>query len=246
MRIAYLLTQNLDSPSGLGRYGPLARAMVRLGHQVEVYALHPDFNSLSARSFNEEGVAVHYVAPMHVKKRGSLKSYYPGWTLAPLVVYAAGKLAQAALSSKADIIHLGKPHPMNSAAGILAKKINRKRLFLDCDDYEAGSNRFANRWQTQGVAFFEQRTPAYAEAVTTNTKFMEQKLVEWGIKPGKIHYLPNGVELSRFTSPSQMQIESLKAALGLQERRVVAFIGSLSLPSHPVDFLVRAFAQVAQ
>ena len=40
MKIAFMLTQSLDSPSGLGRYGPLARELARMGHAVEVFALH--------------------------------------------------------------------------------------------------------------------------------------------------------------------------------------------------------------
>jgi glycosyltransferase involved in cell wall biosynthesis len=246
LKIAYLLTQSLDSPSGLGRYGPLARAMARRGHQVEIYTLHPQFYSLKDRSFFHEGVSVHYVAPMHVRKRGSIKSYYPSWKLAPLVVYATAKLTKAAFSSKAEIIHIGKPHPMNSIAGILANKLKAKRLFLDCDDYEAGSSQFSNNLQKIIVTSFEQRTPFYAEAITTNTNFMKQMLINWGIPAEKIYYLPNGVDLSRFSSSSYGQVEELRAKLDLKGRRVVSYIGSMSLPSHPVGFLLKSFVQVIQ
>jgi hypothetical protein len=76
VNIAYVLTQDLESPSGLGRYFPLARQLVRRGHQVHIGAIHPDFQSLHSRQLTLDGVDVNYVAPMHVRKQGSLKHYY--------------------------------------------------------------------------------------------------------------------------------------------------------------------------
>jgi glycosyltransferase involved in cell wall biosynthesis len=245
MKVAYLLTQSLDSPSGLGRFGPLARAMARLGHQVEIFALHPDYNSLTIKSWRDQDVFINYVAPMHVKKSGSLKSYYPAWKLAPLALYAAWRLNLASLASQADIVHVCKPHPMNSLAGIFAKRIKGKRMFLDCDDYESESSRFSGSWQREGVAFFEKRTPFYAEAITTNTMFMKQVLRDWGISSSVIHYIPNGVELSRFPARTEEELENFKATLDLGGKRIVSFIGTLSLPSHPVDLLLRSFVPIA-
>jgi hypothetical protein len=75
MKIVFLLTQSLVSPMGIGRIGPLARALIKLGHGVTILALHPDFSSLKQKSFVQNGVNVEYVAPMHVKKIGNLKTY---------------------------------------------------------------------------------------------------------------------------------------------------------------------------
>ncbi len=46
MKIHFLLTQDLESPSGLGRYAPMARELVALGHQVRVSALHSAYDEL--------------------------------------------------------------------------------------------------------------------------------------------------------------------------------------------------------
>ena len=40
MKIAFVLTQSLDSPSGIGRYGPIARVLARGGYDIELIALH--------------------------------------------------------------------------------------------------------------------------------------------------------------------------------------------------------------
>lgn len=242
MKIAYLLTQNLESPSGLGRYWPLARELVRLGHQVQIFALHPDFASVQPTHFEREGVSIHYVAPMHVIKRGNTKKYYPTPQLLDITAGATWNLTRAAWKSDADIIHIGKPHPMNSLAGLAARK--QRLLFLDCDDYEAGSGNFSAGWQKGIVAAFERRVPRHVHAVTTNTQYMLQKLAAWGVPEERILYLPNGLDQERFKQPGNEQISELRNQLELQGRTIVGYLGSLSLANHAVDLLLQAFAQI--
>ncbi|MCL4561045.1 MAG: hypothetical protein M1281_10560 [Chloroflexi bacterium] len=149
-RILFLLTQDLESPSGSGRYLPLARELRRLGHLVWIAALHPDFDALPQRQLEIDGVQVRYVAPMHVQKRGSQKSYYSPGKLLAVSAQAAWQLSRAALQIPVDVVYVGKPHPMNSLAGLAAHFLAGRKVYLDCDDYEARSNRFAAGWQRWG------------------------------------------------------------------------------------------------
>ncbi|MBU0511847.1 MAG: glycosyltransferase family 4 protein [Chloroflexi bacterium] len=244
MRILFLLTQDLESPSGLGRYWPLARELARLGHQVRIAALHSDFSSLDARQQNLDGVEVHYVAPMHVIKTGNQKSYYRPHQLVWITLRAIWALSWAALKYPVDIIYVGKPHPMNSIAGLLVKALRHVSMIVDCDDYEAGSGRFSGQWQKDIIEFFEKRVPRYGKMVTTHTHFMRDNLISWGVPKEKIVYLPNGVDPGRFSPPDPKRVETERASLKLYEKKVVAYIGSLSLPSHPVNLLVEAFAHI--
>jgi glycosyltransferase involved in cell wall biosynthesis len=246
MHIAFLLTQSLDSPSGLGRYGPVARELVRRGYQVTVMALHPDYAHLTERRFEEEGVAVWYVSQMHVQKRASHKRYFGPGRLLWVTALAAWSLTTAALRTPADLYHVGKPHPMNGIAGVIASRLRRKPLLLDCDDYEAGSNRFSGGWQQRIVAAFEDNLPRWAEKITVNTRFMQSRLERLGVPPSRIVYVPNGVERSRFTNTSQTKATAaaLGEELGLTGQPVVLYVGSLSLASHAVDLLLGAFAQL--
>jgi glycosyltransferase involved in cell wall biosynthesis len=246
MKLAYLMTQSLDSPSGLGRYGPMARSLARRGHEVEVYALHPDIAALTDRDFEDQGVKVHYVAPMHVKKSGNTKSYYPNWKFVGLAVYATFRLATKAANSSAEIVHICKPHPLNGLAGMVIACLKHKRVFVDCDDYESGSSRFTGRWQKSMVSYFEKHIPLQAEMVTTNTHFMRGLLASWGVKPDRLLYLPNGVEPTRFMRPNELRLQGLRRELKIVGRPVISFVGSLSLPSHPVDLLIQAFAILAR
>ncbi len=241
MRILFLLTQDLESPSGLGRYLPIAKELNKLGHSVNIAALHSNFDSLKQTNFDYFGVQVDYVAPMHIKKIGDTKSYYSSTELMMVVLKATLSLSRKALETNADIIHIAKPHPMNSIAGLLAKYLRNQSLFLDCDDYEAGSGNFRNEWQRNSVAFFEKNIPRQAKIVSTNTLFMQNNLISWGVSPDQILYLPNGIDRERFMPPEHKLVDALRKELMLVDKKVVIYIGTLSLVSHPVDLLINAF-----
>jgi glycosyltransferase involved in cell wall biosynthesis len=244
MRILFILTQDLESPSGLGRYFPLARELARKGNQVRIVTLHSNFNSLSSKQEKIGGVEVEYVAQMHVKKCGNHKSYFRFDQLVLIILMATIRLIKVSLSSDADIIFIGKPHPMNSIAGILVKLVNHVPIIVDCDDYEAGSNRFSSKWQKKTVAFFEKHIPKIANAVTTHTHFMLSNLVSWGIDQKKITYLPNGVDPARFIEPEYEKIKNKREELNIGDKKVIVYVGSLSSPSHPVGLLINAYAQL--
>ena len=241
LRILFLLTQDLESPSGLGRYWPLARELALRGHQVRIVALHSNYAALGEREIEKDGVRIEYIAPMHVQKQGNQKQYYSSFRLITVALRATWALTRAALTSPVDIIQVCKPHPMNSIAGLLVQWLRGGLLCVDCDDYEAGSNRFGSGWQRRVVAFFEKQIPRVAQAVTTNTQFMREKLISWGCLAHRIYYLSNGVDPVRFRLPNSSEVSAVREKLGIRNIQVVAYLGSLSLPSHPVDILVEAF-----
>jgi glycosyltransferase involved in cell wall biosynthesis len=243
MKIAFLLTQSLDSPSGLGRFGPLARQMAAAGHAVELFALHPDFARLQPRAFLEGGVQVRYVSQMHVQKSGARKTYFGPGRLLSVVLAATLRLALAASRSPADILQVCKPHPMNTLAARLARR--GRPIFYDCDDYEAQTNRFAGRWQQRIVSYFEDSVLQDAAGLTVNTRFLEQRFIALGFPAHKIVYVPNGVEAQRFAGPFD-PLET-RQRLGLPPAApLVVYAGTLGLLSHPLDLLFEAFPLVLQ
>ena len=246
MKILFLLTQDLKSPSGLGRYYPLGRELANLGHEVTIVALHPDYRHLENRQFDNGKLHVRYVSQMHVRKSGNAKSYFPAWQLLLLSARATVRLSSAALTTTADIVHVGKPHPMNSLAGLLAKRLRGRQLYLDCDDAETAGGHFTSGWQKRGVHFFESRMPLWADFVTTHTCFNRDRMLSGGVPPEKVFYLSNGVDVNRFLPPAPQAVLELKDRLGFAGKKIVLFMGSLSRPSHPVDLLLEAFRQVRQ
>ncbi|MBN1147479.1 MAG: glycosyltransferase family 4 protein [Anaerolineales bacterium] len=260
MKILFLLTQDLESPAGAGRYFPLAKELVRLNHEVTIAALHGDFSELRESRFIKDGVQVQYVSQMHVLKKANQKIYFPAPKLLALTIHASWNLSRAAFTTPADIVHIGKPHPMNSIAGLsvrylqlrlpanlpLKKGTRRKYVLLDYDDYEAASGYFPASWQRWPVAFCENFVPRHVHHVTTHNHFLKDRLISLGIPEERITYLPNGVDLERFKPPGASQVERLRSELNLVGKKVIAFIGTLSLPSHPLDLLIKAFQIVHQ
>lgn len=246
MKILFLLTQDLDSPAGHGRYFPIARELTKLGHHVEIAGLHPQFSSLETKHYDLDGVKIHHVAPMHVMKSRFLKTYYPGWKLAILSFRASIALTRIAFRLNPDVIHIGKPHPMNSIAGLLTRLLKGGTLILDIDDYEEAIGRFGSSFQLRVVSLFERKMPTRVKLVTTNTKFNQHRLRNSGVPLDRIFYLPNGVDKDRFENIPKEDVRQIVHSLELHGRRVIAYIGSLSRPSHAVDLLLPMLRQILQ
>ena len=253
MKIAFVLTQSLDSPSGLGRYGPLARELVKLGHQVELLALHYDWASLPQKSFIDKGVQVHYVGQMHVQKSGAHKTYFGPGKLPMVSLNATLKLARAVARSQAEVIHLGKPQPFN----VLAAQYGRRGrpLFCDCDDYEAETNKFSSGWQKSVVRYFEDSIVKLADGLTVNTHFLQERYCSLGFSAKKIQIVPNGVERSSSSvfrggsgtsnrrHPCHLQLNRRFARLDRHDRRTHI---PKPQPSHNSSGSIGYFPPVAQ
>jgi len=243
MKFAFLLTQSLDSPSGLGRYGPIARELVKLGHEVDLFALHYNWSDLPEKSFMDNGVNVHYVGQMHVLKQGPRKLYFRTGQLLEVTINATLQLAKALRQSDADIVQICKPQPMNSLAARIGAK--GRPIFCDCDDYEAETNLFTNSWQKQIVQYFEDGIVNYVDGITVNTQFSLNRYIDLGYAKENIIYVPNGVERSRFSA--QPDPDRVRKQWGLSsEDLIVLYIGTLGIQSHPIDLLLEAFSQVVK
>jgi len=241
MKIAFILTQSLDSPSGLGRYGPLAREMARRGHQTEIIALHYDWAQLPKKSYIDNGVRIYYAGQMHVKKQGSYKSYFSPGKLLAISLASTLRLANAIAQSNAEIIHLGKPQPYNLLAVRLSKK--GRPIYCDCDDYEAETNLFSHPWQKKIVQHFENSIIRDALGLTVNTKFTQQRYIQLGYPETQIQYVPNGIERARFAN--QIFTSQIREKWNLlPDNPLIIYVGTLGLLSHPIDLLMRAFQKV--
>lgn len=245
-QLLMLLTQDLQSPSGLGRYFPLAKYLVREGYRVSILALHSDYDNLRERNFIQEGVNVRYVNQMHVHKSGNGTDYFSPMRLVKIGINAMVALYREGKKENADLIFVGKPHPMNGLAGLWLARRKQKPLIIDCDDYESESNRTNAKWQKKVLAFFEKYLPKKANIVTTNTQFMREHLILQGVEERKIVYLPNGVDTERFCEPSPERVSELRTELSLDGKRVIGYFGSLNLANHPVDLLMRSFKLVIE
>lgn len=244
MNVAFLCSSSLENPAPRRRYLPLAREMVRLGVQVRLLMLHPTFDQISQHAMVVDGVATHYVGQMHVYGYPGARRYFRPLTLLRTSFQGAVRLAAQAWRSGAEIVHVGKPQPINGLAGLLLRQLGR-RLYVDCDDYEAQANRFKGSWQRWGVQWWEDHLPRWAEGVTVNTRFLYERFKVMGIPTRRLFYLPNGADPTvRF--PTQEVLAGLRRSLRLEDKQVIVYIGALNLISHGVGLLLDAFAILLQ
>ena len=242
-QLTFILTQSLECPSGLGRYWPLARGLADRGYRVTILALHPDFANLTDRRSRREGVEIRYVAQMHVRKIASDKQYFGTLALLWVAAMATLKLTWAALTTPSDIYHVGKAHPMNGVAAMALRAL-RRRVFLDCDDLEATSNRFGGGWQRHIVAWFEDHLPRWVHGVTVNTTYLQTRVRSLVPEDRPVLLVPNAASAARSRAPELAAVEEVRQRCRLQEHPVIAYIGSMSLTNHAVDLLLHGFASV--
>jgi len=246
MKIGFVTTTSLESPYGIGRCYPLAKYLARAGHEVHIIALHHNWTLAVLRYQLREGVHVHHVGQMHVRKVGNTTIHFSLPALLWTVSRGLSALTRKVLELKPDIIHIGKPHPQNSIAGFIAgKAMPDRRIFLDYDDYEAGINRFGNAVERYVIRLFENRVPRYVAGVTTHSSYLQHRLVQGGVSENRILRLPSGFDPERFRRRPDDLIDALRSELGLAEKQVILYVGTLSFTSHAIDLLLKAFARVA-
>lgn len=235
-------TSRVSDPSPRGRWLPVARELARRGHAVELLLLHPAFDKASPRDRDRDadGVRVRHVAQMHVYDDGSVRRYFGPLELMRVSAAAARALYRAARASRPDAIHICKAQPMNGLAGLWAAARLGVPAYLDCDDYEAGANRFSSGWQRALVARVEDALPRRVRGVTVNTRFLAQRCDSLGAK--RVEYVPNGVLGAQIGALGVDH--ALRASLGLGDAPVVAYVGAMSTLAHGVDLLIDAFPYV--
>lgn len=231
----------IERPSGR-RYFAIARELVRRGYHVRILALHPDLANCAERRFVLDGVEVWYVGQMHARKRGSETLRFGPLALLRVLVASTLGMIWGCLCSPADLYHLGKPQPVNGLAALLAIRLLGRQFYLDCDDDEVESNRLTAKWQRAVFGFWQWLLPKLAAGVTVNTDALVNRMQRRGVAP--VVLVPNGTDLERFAPPAFAVRVALQTALGLQHKRVVAYIGTVALQNHPVDLLLDAFAVV--
>lgn len=246
MRIAFLCTSSLGDASPRGRWLPVAQAFAHAGHEPHLLMLHPTWDRLVSRQLIADRVAAQYVGQMHVYGYPGARRYYGPAQLLLVSLRAALALAAHAIRLRPAIIQIAKAQPINGLAGLLAARVLRCPAYVDCDDYEAGANRFGAAWQRIMVEWWEDRLPRIAAGVTVNTRFLEQRNLGLGVPASRMRYVPNGVSDQHFVRSPAAHLQALKAALGLGGHPILSYVGTMSTVAHGVGLLLEAFALVHQ
>lgn len=191
MKIVFLAPFGIR-PKGtlLARMLPLAVALQGLGHIVTIVA--PPYTNPEDSGTTETVRGVRLVN-VQLGPGGKALSALP----------VAWRMLRTALAEKPDIIHLFKPKGYGGIAAMLLLCLqrlgkSRPKLFLDTDDLE-GSDGMNHLHAYSGpekavYQFQELWLTRRTRAVTVASKALQQFVIETGVAPEKVLYLPNCVE----------------------------------------------------
>lgn len=249
MKILYLLTQDLQSPGGGGRYFPLARALAKRGHILHLLALHSNYQQVQEKAATIDGVQIRYIGQMHVRKFAGHKEYFSTGQMLQIALKSTLQLTRKAVREEYDLVHVCKTQPMNAIPAWVHHWRRGTPVFLDADDYETLNNRYQHRWQQWVVRSFENWMPSFAEGISVTTKFLEERYLALGYPEDRILRLPHGLARPQPDAQRQesllQQEEELRGSLAIaKDHPIVLYVGSMSLVNHALEVLIEAFSIV--
>ena len=162
---------------------PLAEALAARGHRVTVILPPWDNPAQSGRTWQDAGVAIRNISlPRRFETAG--------------IVY---RLLRAVHESRPDLVHLFKPKGHGALAALALGR--RYPLVVDTDDWEGrGGWNDLNPYSPAQRALFawqERDLPRRAAATTVASRALEARVRGFGVPPGRVCYLPNGVSRRR-------------------------------------------------
>jgi glycosyltransferase involved in cell wall biosynthesis len=164
---------------------PLAQALVRRGHSVSIIAPPIQNPEDAGQRQVYDGVTV-------------LHTRLPSFP-APLgAIERTAELLRQALATRPDLLHLFKPKGYSGLAALASALVRpRLPLVLDTDDWEGwgGWNDLLPYPLAAKIVFAwqERDLPRRAAAVTVASRTLESQVWGFGVAPGRVFYLPNGI-----------------------------------------------------
>lgn len=191
MKIVFLAPFGIR-PKGtlIARMLPLAVELQALGHQVVIVAPPYTNPEDSGTVENVRGVTIRNV---RLGPRNRALS----------VPFLAGRMFRAAMSEQPDLVHLFKPKGYGGVSAMLLLALRRfggkmPPLLVDTDDREGkgGMNELHSYSSAERIfyQFQEQWLLSRAAAVTAASRTLQAMVLDMGLPPERVLYLPNCVE----------------------------------------------------
>lgn len=194
LRIAMLAPFGIRPKGTLSaRMLPLAQALVRRGHSVSIIAPPIQNPEDAGQRQVYDGVTVlHTRTPRLPTPLGGIER--------------TAELLRQALATRPDVLHLFKPKGYSGLAALASVLVRpHLPLVLDTDDWEGwgGWNDLRPYPLAAKMVFAwqERDLPRRAAAVTVASRTLESQVWGFGVAPGRVFYLPNGIA-SRQTAPA--------------------------------------------
>jgi glycosyltransferase involved in cell wall biosynthesis len=233
------------------RVSELARHWVANGHDVTVLTgfpnhptgvLHPEYRAQFRRLVCREqvdGIKVirTWLLPLPNRK--------PHERIINYSSFCVSAAATGSFIGRADVVIATSPQLLVGLSGWWISRIKRSRFVLEIRDLwpeslaavGVGNSRSFLHRTLGGVAQFLYRASDHIVVVTP--AFKEHICREWRIAEEKISVVPNGVETELFAPIGNN--DSVRAALGLEGKFVVSYVGTLGM-AHDLGTVLDAAA----
>lgn len=130
--------------------------------------------------------------------------------------------------------------PDSFGGGELARQLGVPHVLENLDPITDERRRSSASLLSRRLVAAERRRRRQAAALIVMSRGMGDYLVdEWGVDPGRVHWLPQGVNASMFTPPTPEDRAAVRERLAPNGERLVGFVGSMA-DYQRVDVLVDA------
>jgi len=107
-----------------------------------------------------------------------------------------------------------------------------------------GAGNSTERWLTRLAKWPIRRVYARTDAIACISRVLVDEAVAFGIEPGRVHLLPNAIDMQRFSPLAPAEREAARLALGFRPGHVVcAYVGRLSREKGVLE-LVQAWGAI--
>ncbi len=227
-----------DTGSFIGRYIPLAYYLGRKGHKITMFMPNHDPKKEGYSLKNAKNVFIYETGIPFFRKIDLGRRNYTTFILIKIGLENILRSMQLLKRLNPDLMIVCKPLPIAGIIGLLFKTLKGKKIVLDCDDAEIAINSVRSNLQRKIIRIFENLLPKLSHIVLINSEYTLNKVRMSGIPEDKIFYLPNGVDVKRFSNISHNPL--LEKELGAH--KVILYYGDLSFASgHNIDILLKAF-----
>lgn len=236
MRVLFVTALPQERSSFLGRTFPLAQALHRAGHNVDLLTLSGSATPPFENEETREGIVIRTCGP------NLRATHIQALTISE--VLRRLRLGRAALTAEltrrtADVVVLAKPQLQNTQPTLSFARERRIPLVLDADDFEPAASRFPLpvRWIMAAV---DRRAARSATAISACSPFLVEHYRRLNPR-AHVEFLPTSIAVPPFVAAAR-----LRERLGIPaDAKILLYAGSLSLSSaHRVDQLLVAFAQL--
>lgn len=241
--ICHYFVPEVGAPSA--RLFDLARYWTRDGHRVSVITnfpnhptgiIHEGYRGCSFMTEEIEGVGVIRCRTFATPNKGIIKK-----TLGHLVFMVMAVLQGKKEIKDVDVIVVSSPNLFSVISAWWCGKRMRKPYIFEVRDLwpaifvELGV--LKNRFIIKTLETLEMFLYRRAAKVVTVTASFKKGIINRGIEESKIHFIPNGADVTRF-QPAQPNSELIKR-LGLKMKFIILYCGAHGI-SHALKNIVNA------